>query len=89
MDGWLKYLGQNLQYPAKAASKGLQAVVKVEMTVDIDGHISHVKALKNPGNGFAKEAERVVRDSPFWIPATLHGKKVTYRFVQTITFSIS
>ena len=88
LDGWRRYLEGNLHYPKKAEKKKIQGVVRVEMVVDTKGNISGVKAQNDPGGGLAAEAERVVRNGPNWIPAEQKGQKVSYRFVQNITFEL-
>lgn len=88
MEGWRKYLEQNLHYPKKAQRKNIEGVVRVQMIVLQDGSVSEIKALNDPGAGLAEEAERVIRDGPKWKPAFQNGRKVTYGFVQTITFQL-
>lgn len=88
IDGWKRFLERNLQYPEIAQENGKQAVVKVQLVVDKEGNVSQVKALNDPGDGLAEEAERVIKKGPKWIPAEQNGQKVTYRFVQTITFQL-
>ena len=88
IDGWRRYLVHSLKYPNKAAKENIQGTVKVQMKVDSVGKVTEVKALNDPGGGLAKEAERVIKDGPNWIPAEQNGKKVNYRFVQNITFQI-
>lgn len=88
LDGWRRYLEGNLSYPKKAVKKKIQGVVRVEMVVDSKGNVWGIKTQNDPGGGLAAEAERVVKDSPRWIPAEQNGKKVTYRFLQNITFQL-
>ncbi len=84
---WKRYLESNLNYPEAASENGTTGTVKVEMVVDKDGNITEVKALNDPGDGLAEEAERVIRKGPKWRPAEQNGRKVTYRFTQIITFA--
>jgi len=88
IEGWRRYLEKNLRYPEKAQEKGTQGAVKVQLTVNEDGSVEDIKALNNPGNGLAEEAERMLKKGPKWKPAEQNGRKVTYRFVQTITFQL-
>jgi TonB family protein len=88
MDGWRNYLVKNLQYPETAQKQKIQGVVRVQLVVDKQGHVSDVKAINNPGGGLAEEAERVIKTGPNWMPAKQNGKLVTYRFVQTLTFQL-
>lgn len=86
--GWRRFLERNLQYPDAATEAGAQGVVRVQMVVDKLGNVTEVKALNDPGNGLAAEAERVIKKGPKWIPAEQNGQKVTYRFIQSITFQL-
>ncbi len=88
LDGWRRYLERNLQYPDKAVKNGTQGVVKVQLTVNEDGSLKDIKAINDPGDGLAEEAERILKKGPKWNPAEQNGRKVTYQFVQTITFAL-
>lgn len=88
VDAWKRYLEMNLQYPEAAIGNGTQATVRVQLVVDKNGNVSEVKALNDPGDGLAAEAERVIKKGPKWEPAEQNGMKVTYRFIQSITFTI-
>lgn len=89
LDAWRRYLELHLQYPESAQENGTQGVVRVQMVVDKDGNITEVQALNDPGNdGLGAEAERVIKQGPKWKPAEQNGRKVTYRFVQTVTFQL-
>lgn len=89
LDGWRRYLERNLQYPDAAQENNTSGVVKVQMVVDKDGGISEVQALNDPGDGLADEAVRIIKKGPRWKPAEQNGRKVTYRFVQTVTFQLN
>jgi periplasmic protein TonB len=88
LDGWRKYLMENLRYPKKAAKKNIMGTVKVQMLVDENGKVKEAKALNDPGGGLAAEATRVIKEGPDWIPAEQNGKKVSSQFVQNIIFEI-
>lgn len=76
-----KYLSLNLRYPNQAFTLKIQGEVIVNFTIDEDGTIRDVKAIKDIGHGCAQEAERVVKNMPPWSPARKEGKaiKVNYR----------
>lgn len=85
---WLRYLQKNLRYPDVAIENGTQGVVKVQFIVDKEGNISEVVALNNPGDGLAEEAVRIIKRGPKWKPAEQNDRKVIYRHIQAITFSL-
>jgi len=88
-DAWKRYLERNLNYPDEAQEKGTQATVKVQLVVDKDGKVSDVHALNNPGDGLAEEAIRIIKKCPDWIPAEQNGNKVSYRFIQSVAFTLN
>ena len=83
---WLKYLRHNLFYPEKAAANGTMGVVEVEFIVDMEGRLSEIKALNDPGDGLAEEAVRVLKASPPWVPGQQNGWKVVARVKHKVTF---
>lgn len=88
-DAWRRFLERALSnYPEQAQENGTQGVVRVQMVVDKEGNISEVKALNDPGDGLGDYAVSIIKKGPKWIPAEQNGRKVTYRFVQTITFQL-
>ncbi len=89
LDGWRKYLQTNLKYPETAQKKGTQGTIRVQITVEKDGSLSEIKVLNNLGDGLAEEAVRVLKQGPKWNPAEQNGRKVSSRFIQTISFKLS
>lgn len=74
-DKWIK---QNLKYPADAKKKGLQGSVRVKYTVMADGSIENIVVKETKPNipSFEKEAVRLIKTMPKWIPAKFNGKNV-------------
>ncbi len=90
--GWVAYLVENLNadMPAK---KGLPAgiyKVKLRFEVTAQGKIENIIVVEAPANcsACAKEAIRVVRKGPNWIPAIQFNKQVLYRAEQSIVFQV-
>ena len=81
-----KYIVTNLKYPAEARAKGVEGKVFVEFTVNTDGTLSDVHALKGIGSGCDEEAVSVIKTSPLWSPGQQRGKKVRQRMVLPINF---
>ena len=51
-------------------------------------HISNHKAVNDPGFGLAKEAIRVLENSPKWKPANQNGRNILYRKNIAISFEV-
>jgi hypothetical protein len=88
---WIKFLERNLnaQTPADHGAPSGRYTVTVSFLVDVDGTISDVKAMNDPGYGTAEEAIRVIKHGPKWIPAMKDGRNVVYRQKQNIVFQVS
>ena len=85
---WKAYLTKHLRYPDKAVDAKIQGSIKVIMVVGKNGRVEEAKALNGLGGGLETEALRVVLNSPRWKPAEQNGFKISYRFIQTITFQL-
>lgn len=56
----------------------------VSFIVEIDGTLTNIRALKDPGFGTGAEAEKVMQQSPKWIPGRKEGKKVRVNYILPI-----
>jgi len=83
-----KFINNNLNYPVIAQKHGIQGKVIVGFTVQKDGSIVDVKALRSPSGVLAKEAVRVVSLMPKWKPGKLNGEPVAVRFTLPIHFQL-
>lgn len=81
-----KYLAQNIRMPALAHENGIAGRVYVTFVVERDGSISHPIVLKDIGGGCGKEALRVVKSMPRWIPGRQNGKAVRVQVNMPINF---
>ncbi|TDD94571.1 energy transducer TonB [Flavobacterium cellulosilyticum] len=59
-----------------APSKGVKGNVFVTFIIEIDGSLSDIKVLRDPGYGTAAEVIRVMSKCPNWIPGEQNGQKV-------------
>ena len=72
-----KFLIDNIQYPQQALENGIGGKVIVYFLVDTDGTIKNPYIMRDIGGGCGKEALRVVRMMPRWIPGKMGGKAVS------------
>jgi protein TonB len=82
------YLSLNLRYPNEALTLKIEGEVIVSFTIDEDGTIQDVKALKDIGYGCGQEAERVVRSMPRWNPARKGGKAIKINYRLPVVFEL-
>lgn len=64
----MQFISNNLSYPVNAEANGIQGKVIVKMVVNKDDSITGVEVLNSPDPDLAKEAERIVKSMPKWIP---------------------
>ena len=84
-----KWLSEHQKYPKKAMEEGIQGRVFVSFVVNTDGSIVDVKVTRSPDPVLSKEAIRVVKLMPKWIPAKQGGKTVRSRFLLPLMFRLS
>ncbi|WP_162417299.1 energy transducer TonB [Cyclobacterium roseum] len=89
MEGWNKYLSNNLKYPTQARRMGIEGTVYVVFVVNTDGSIQDVGILRGIGGGCDEEAMRVVRNAPAWEPGRQRGRPVRVKMRLPIRFKLS
>src|SRR5690554_385490 len=89
MEGWNKYLSNNLKYPTQARRMGIEGTVYVVFVVNTDGSIQDVEILRGIGGGCDEEAMRVVKSAPNWEPGKQRGKAVRVKMRLPIRFKLS
>ena len=84
------FIQKNLKYPAAEKKAKVQGTVYVSFIVEADGSISDVSILKGitGGPGCSKEALRLVRLMPKWIPGKQSGKAVAVQLNLPIKFRL-
>jgi TonB family protein len=85
----MKFLQQNVKYPADARRSGAQGTVFTMFVVGKDGSISNVAPVMNVNSDLDAEAVRVVSAMPKWKPAEVRGRVVKSRFVLPIKFRLA
>ena len=60
--------------------------VFVSFVVEKDGTLTDIKILRDAGYGTGKEAERVLKKCPKWVPGEQNGKKVRVLYSLPIVF---
>jgi len=88
IQAFYKYVKDNMNYPSQARKMGVEGRVFIQFVVDENGNLSEVKAIKGIGAGCDEEAERVLRESPRFIPGKQRGRPVKVRMVMPIVFKL-
>lgn len=84
----MRYIASNVKYPAEAQKNGIQGRVVVSFVVDVDGGISNVEVVRPVDPSLNKEALRVVKSMPRWIPGRQNGECVRVRYNVPIAFRL-
>jgi protein TonB len=84
----LQYLSKNLKYPAVAQENGIQGKVIVRFVVSKTGDVGNVEVLKGIDPSCDKEAIRVVKMLPKFIPGKQNGNNVPVYYMLPVTFSL-
>ena len=82
MKEFYNFVGKNYRVPE---TKKLNGKVMVEFIVEKDGSLSNFKILHDLGKDTGKEAIRVLKKSPKWIPGQHKGKEVRVKYLIPIS----
>ena len=88
MQELMVYLGKNIKYPTIAQENGTQGRVIIQFVVERDGTISDVRVARGVDPYLDKEAVRVVKSMPKWIPGKQNGKAVSVKYTVPIVFEV-
>lgn len=83
-----EYLSTHIKYPVVAEENGVQGRVIVTFVVERDGSITDVKVAKSVDPSLDKEAQRVVKSMPNWIPGKQNGAAVRVKYTVPVTFRL-
>ena len=84
----MKYLSENMRYPAVAEENGIQGRVTVQFVVEKDGSVTDVRTMKSVDPALDREAERVVKSMPKWIPGKQNGTAVRVKYFVPVVFRL-
>lgn len=84
----MRYLGTNIKYPTIAAENGIQGRVVLKFVVSKDGSISNIQIVRSLDPSCDKEAIRVIKGMPKWIPGMQNGHPVAVYFTLPVLFKL-
>lgn len=82
------WLSANVKYPTIAEENGVQGIVIVSFVVERDGSITDVRVVKSVDPSLDKEAARVIKSMPRWIPGKQKGETVRVKYTVPVTFRL-
>ena len=84
----MEYLHKSIHYPAIAEENGIQGRVVCTFVVERDGSITDIKVVRSVDPSLDKEAVRVLKAMPKWIPGKQNGSAVRVKFTLPVTFKL-
>jgi len=88
-EAFAKYIKENLEYPSVAERYNKEADLKVRFKVTKDGKVKEIQFQTQAGWGMEKEALRVLKAMPNWIPAKRNGQPYEDKVNVTIPFRLN
>lgn len=87
-DAMKQFLKSNINYPPMAAENNIKGTVIVQFIVEKDGSISEVKVLRSVDKDLDREAVRVVKHFPNFIPGRQNGVPVRVMYTLPVVFRL-
>ena len=84
----MQYLHSHVKYPAVAEENGISGRVTVQFVVERDGSVTDVRTMKSVDPSLDREAERVVKSMPKWIPGKQNGSPVRVKYFVPVVFRL-
>ena len=84
----MKYIQSHLKYPPVAMENNIQGRVTIQFVVTKTGKVGEVKVARGKDPDLDKEAMRVVKSLPDFIPGKMNGQAVNVWYTVPITFKL-
>ena len=84
----LKFISANLKYPVIAAENGIQGTVAIRFVVSATGEVTDVEILRSLDPSCDREAVRVIKSLPKWMPGKQNGRAVPVYFTVPVRFRL-
>jgi TonB family protein len=85
-DSLQNFIHRNLQYPKDALEFGISGKVIIQFIVSYQGEILNPRILKTPNLSCEKEAIRIIKLMPHWVPGKQNGEVKSIYFILPINF---
>ena len=84
----MKYLSSHINYPTMAMENNVQGRVVVQFVVTKTGKIGEVKVVRSVDRDLDKEAVRVCKTLPDFIPGKMNGQAVNVWYTLPVSFKL-
>ncbi len=82
------FIGSNINYTDSMKIKNLEGKVYIGFVVEKDGLITNIEIIRSPYPELAKEAIRVMKLMPIWIPGRQFGEAIRINMVLPFNFKM-
>ncbi len=83
-----EWLGKNIVYPVIAIENRIQGRVTLQFVVEKNGEIGDIRIIRGVDTSIDKEALRVIKSMPKWIPGRQGGNPVRVRYTLPVQFRL-
>ena len=87
-DALFEYLKKNIHYPDIAQENGSSGTVYLQFVVNANGEVSDVAVARGFDESCEREAVRVIRNMPNWIPGKQNGTPVRVLMSVPVKFTL-
>lgn len=82
------FIAKHIKYPQTLVDQEIEGAVYIKFIVHSNGNTSSYQVLRSAHPEFSKEALRVIKLMPAWIPGMHHGKKVPVYYTVPVRFKL-
>ncbi|MDR1718498.1 MAG: TonB family protein [Dysgonamonadaceae bacterium] len=84
----MNFLSKNIKYPVIAQEQGVQGTVTLRFVVDKEGNVGEIEVLRSLDPSCDKEAIRVVKMMPKWVPGKQNGRPVAVYYNLPVRYKL-
>ncbi len=87
-EAMFQFIEENMKYPEEAIQNKIEGRVYVRFVIERNGTINNIEVRKSPDESLSKEAVRIIKMMPKWIPSKQMGAEVSSSFMLPINFKL-
>lgn len=88
VEAMYEFMRKELRYPEMAAQNNIQGRVILQFVVEKDGSVGEVRVVRKVDTDLDKEAVRMVKSMPKFIPGRMNGQSVRVWFTLPVNFKL-
>jgi protein TonB len=82
------YIAKNLKYPSVAIENGVEGTVLIRFEINKMGNVAKIQVMESLNPACDKEAIRIVKSLPVFIPGKQNGVRVCVWYTLPVTFKL-